>query len=77
MASGGGMRTTLLTFLMLVAPLLGCSSADKADEDREGVFDPMVETIDRAKEVEDAALKHKEEIDARLKELEGNEENDE
>ena len=57
--------------------LAGCGGVDKEEEDREGVFDPMVETIDRAKEVEDAALKHKEDMDKALREMEGtDDEND-
>lgn len=66
-----------LILLILSVSLLGCTSAEKENEDRESVFDPLVENIDKAKQVEDAALKHKEEMDKRLKELEGAEDNDE
>ena len=52
------------------ALLVACGGAEKEPEE-EGVFDPMVKTIDKAKQVEDAALKHKEEMDKRLKEMEG------
>ena len=62
----------LLTGVFLVA----CGGGEK-EADREGVFDPMVESIDKAKEVEDAVMKHKEEIDKRLKEMEGTTEDDE
>ncbi len=62
------MRYGLLLASLL---LMSCGGADNAeDEDRETVFDPMVETIDRAKEVEDTVLKHKEEMDKRLREME-------
>jgi len=58
----------LALFVSLLV-LTGCGSAEKEEAD-ESVFDPMVESIDKAKQVEDAALKHKEEMDKRLKEME-------
>ena len=58
-----------LAWLVTLLILTGCGSAEK-EEAEEGVFDPMVESIDKAKQVEDAALKHKEEMDKRLKEME-------
>ncbi|MBT8077876.1 MAG: hypothetical protein KJO31_04830 [Gammaproteobacteria bacterium] len=58
-------RFMLVTLFVLAA----CGSEKKAEE--EGVFDPLVNTIDKAEAVEDAALKHKEEMDKRLKEMEG------
>lgn len=58
-------RFMLATLFVLAA----CGSEKKAEN--EAVFDPLVETIDKAEAVEDAALKHKEEMDKRLKEMEG------
>jgi hypothetical protein len=57
--------------LIISLALFGCGSAEKDQEDQEGVFDPMVETIDKAKEVEDITMQHKEDMDKRLKEMEG------
>ena len=39
-------------------------------EERDSVFDPMTDQIDKAKAVEDAALKHKQDIDDALREIE-------
>ena len=57
--------------LLLSLLLFGCGSSQKEEEDKEGVFDPMVETIDRANEVEDTVMQHKEDMDKRLQEMEG------
>ena len=61
------MRRTMLIAMFVLA---ACSGAEKEPEE-EGVFDPLVKTIDKAEGVEDAALKHKEEMDKRLREMEG------
>lgn len=60
---------------MLPVVLLVACGGDKNAEEEEGVFDPMVETIDKAREVEDAALKHKQEMDKRLQQMEGEQDN--
>lgn len=39
-------------------------------EGRDSVFDPMTDQIDKAKAVEDAALKHKQDIDDALRAIE-------
>lgn len=39
-------------------------------EDTDTVFDPMVDTIDRAKEIEELAKQRKAEMDERLKQME-------
>jgi hypothetical protein len=44
-----------------------------AYEDRETVFDPMTDTIDRAKEVEDIGKDRKKAMDEALEEAEGQE----
>jgi len=51
----------------------GDESADTADtyEDRETVFDPMTDTIDRAKEVEEMGKDRKKAMDEALQEAEG------
>lgn len=40
-----------------------------AKEEHDSVFDPMTDQIDKAKAVEDAALRHKQEIDDALREI--------
>ncbi len=47
----------------------GASNEEAADENaeaKEGVFDPMVETMDRAREVEDLVQQQKQDIDEAL-----------
>ncbi|MEE8528127.1 MAG: hypothetical protein V3S70_06090 [Gammaproteobacteria bacterium] len=47
----------------------GASNEEAADENaeaKEGVFDPMVETMDRAREVEDLVQQQKKDIDEAL-----------
>ena len=63
--------------LIMSLSLFGCGSAEKEEEDQEGIFDPMVETIDKAKEVEDITMQHKEDMDKRLREMEGTADDDE
>jgi hypothetical protein len=74
--------TTHKYLLMGVCALLisGCGSPDSAGESQpepaapakkeEGVFDPLVGTLDRAKAVEDTGTNRKEEMDRRLEEVE-------
>ena len=59
-----------LTLTMLTA----CGSPDEGSaeaEDKETVFDPMVETIDKAAEVEDLLMQQKVDMDEALKRAEG------
>lgn len=47
----------------------GASNEEAADENaeaKEGVFDPMVETMDRAREVEDLVQQQKKDVDEAL-----------
>jgi hypothetical protein len=69
-------------YLWLAGLLLllgGCGSAEQAEPSRtapeapveeEGVFDPMVGTMDRAKAVEGVGASRKEEMDKRLEQAE-------
>ena len=41
-------------------------AADESAEAKEGVFDPMVETMDRAREVEDLVQQQKKDVDEAL-----------
>ena len=64
-------RLALLAALLLAA--CGGSGEDTPEpyEDRETVFDPMTDTIDRAKAVEEMTDERKKELDAALEEAEG------
>jgi len=63
-----------LSFIALLATGCGADNgpAEQAaePEQRETAFDPMVETLDRAKEVEELGKQRKAEMDERLKQLE-------
>ena len=62
----------LTVFLCLI--LFACGSAKEEAtevEDKETVFDPLVETIDKAKEVEDVVMQQKQQMDDALREAEG------
>lgn len=59
----------LITFAICLL-VIGCSDTSR-DKEEEGVFDPMVKTIDRAKEVEEITFDHKNQLDEALKEAEG------
>lgn len=55
--------------------LTACGEKTQRDEaavaeERDSVFDPMTDQIDKAKAVEDAALKHKQDIDDALRAVE-------
>jgi len=65
-------------FLLLV--MVACGSSEnteteateaEATQDTETVFDPLLETIDKAKAVEDIVMQQKEQMDEALKEMEG------
>lgn len=68
------MKLRYWAVLSLSMTLIGCGgSADNADSgggEEEGVFDPMVGTIDRAKGVEDMNMGRKEEMDRAIEDLE-------
>lgn len=63
-----------LTMLIACLALAACGETAQqeeaaAREERDSVFDPMTDQIDKAKAVEDAALRHKQEIDEALREI--------
>jgi hypothetical protein len=61
---------TCLTLTMLTA----CSSPDEGSaevEDKETIFDPMVETIDKAAEVEGILMQQKADMDEAVRRAEG------
>ena len=65
----------LPAFCVLAAALMvSCGSSDRpaseAAEPEEGVFDPMVDTLDRAKRVEQFSKDRKQQLDQQLQESE-------
>lgn len=65
-------------FLLLM--LVGCGSSEDAEtdttdateaQDVETVFDPLIESIDKAKAVEDIVMQQKQQMDEALKKMEG------
>lgn len=62
------------TAIILCLVLAGCGSSEDAAteaEDIETIFDPLVETIDKAAEVEDLVFQQKQDMDDALKRMEG------
>ena len=60
-----------LTISLIATFAVGCSSGDRDDEsptEQEGVFDPMVNTMDKARGVEDLSQSRKKELDEALEE---------
>jgi PBP1b-binding outer membrane lipoprotein LpoB len=64
--------------MVLAAAFLmaGCNGevepqAEADAEERESVFDPMTDQIDKAKNVEEQAMQHKDDIDEALKDADG------
>ncbi len=66
--------------IALIFLLAGCGSsedtASKSNEtggeaSRESVFDPMVESLDKAREVEDVVMQQKQQMDEALLRMEG------
>jgi hypothetical protein len=60
--------------VVLSLVLAGCGSSDDAAteaEDRETVFDPMIETLEKAEAVEDLVMQQKKDMDAALDRMEG------
>jgi hypothetical protein len=64
-------------FVITLLALAGCtessteSEPEAVYEDRETVFDPMVSTIDKAKQVEQQVLDQKIKMDEALEKMEG------
>lgn len=74
------MRFLTLILLCLLLAACGNEAADDAagKEDEESVFDPLVESVDKAKAVEDTVLQQKEDMDEAMKQMEeGGEDPDE
>jgi hypothetical protein len=60
--------------LVLMTTLIGCGGAadPETSEDRETVFDPLTETIDRAESVQDTVDAQAEALRRQIEEAEGN-----
>ncbi len=66
-------RTATQLMVLLAVGLAGCGSSGEDEErvDRETVFDPLVDTLEQAEQVEDLALEQKRRLDDALQEIEG------
>ena len=68
------MRILTLAICMVIAGCGGATDSDRSadvEEDTETVFDPLVGNIDKANEVENLVLQHKDRTDQALAESEG------
>lgn len=75
------MKRWSMTALGLMLLLSGCGGADPAGpaaersdargDDRQTVFDPLTETIDRAESVQDTVDAHSEELRRQIEQAEG------
>jgi hypothetical protein len=68
------MKFVAIIMCLTLTMLTACSSPDEESaeaEDKESVFDPMVETIDKAAEVEDLLMQQKADMDEALRRAEG------
>ena len=64
------MRIPVLALSLIIAGCGGGSDTAK-EEESEGVFDPMVETIDKANAVEQQLMDQKDQMDQAIKDAEG------
>jgi hypothetical protein len=68
------MKFAAIIMCLTLTILTACGSSDEGSaeaEDKETVFDPMVETIDKAAEVEDLLMQQKADMDEALRRAEG------
>jgi hypothetical protein len=64
-----------ILLIALILALAGCGSGSNSSaerEDRETVFDPMISSIDKAKQVEDQIMERKRRMDEAVRNLEEN-----
>ena len=64
-----------ILLIALILSLAGCGSGSNSSaerEDRETVFDPMISSIDKAKQVEDQIMERKRRMDEAVRNLEEN-----
>jgi hypothetical protein len=67
---------TILLCLLLAA--CGGGSTEDSAKEEEKVFDPLIQSVDKAKAVEDAVLQQKKDMDDAMKRMEeGDEQSDE
>jgi hypothetical protein len=62
-----------IVFTVLVLALAGCGGGSESRAEREDidtVFDPMVDTIDQAKQVEEQVMEHKRQMDEAIRKME-------
>ena len=65
--------TRYAVIVVSIALLVACGSAEQAEDARESVFDPLVETLERAEEVQNTVQTQAEELRQRLEEAESGE----
>ena len=68
------MKTTIRVAVIAAVLTLGAcggSASEDEDKDKETVFDPMVDNIDKAREVEEQVMQQKQQLDAAIKAAEG------
>ena len=65
------MRSTLTIFAALLLTACGGASDDSAREaEEEKVFEPLIQSVDKAKAVEDTVNQHKKDMDEAMKRME-------
>lgn len=69
------LRGNVFTLLLFAALLQGCGSPENEDAatERDGVFDPLTNTLEEAEQVEELVLKQKQQMDEALRRMEGEE----
>ena len=64
----------ILTLIMFCLTLSACGNEPADDaaskEDEETVFDPLIESVDKAKGVEDTVMQQKEDMDEAMQQME-------
>jgi hypothetical protein len=68
------MKFLAIIVCLTLTILTACGSSDEGSaeaEDKETIFDPMVETIDKAAEVEGLVMQQKADMDEALRRAEG------
>lgn len=69
------MKVHVTWVLCLLLAACGGESRDETDAKEEKVFDPLIQSVDKAKAVEDTVLQHKEDMDDALQKMEESEAN--
>lgn len=68
------MKTIIIVTALLLAACGGGSGDAAAPDDRETVFDPLTDQLDKAESVQDTTRQHKDDLDAALQTAEDDDE---